>query len=915
MASLQNFFSKIYPPDGDGFRCAVSLSKDGKPRQFFFKTNAELAEKLREIDLGGSAAYHACAVFDTDKNRKQENALAMKSLWLDIDAGEGKPYADANEAYAALNQFVAASGLPKPLTVCSGNGLHAYFLLSAPVEPGKWTVMANNLEILCGQHGLKVDKTRTTDSASILRPPGTYNRKNPTDPLEVYVVDWGEGGAGIELMLCPPPKADGLPVLSLGDMPKTRPSMTQGYPDGERTDALTSRAGWCVGPLHMSLEEATKACLEWNAHNTPPLPEDKVEKTVANIYERNKAQLPAPSVALPPETARPWLPPGFCWSDAMEIMMRVRDPESEPEEKKFINAVLCNDPFYIETFREDESTGEHGEGSVRICCRLRHTGWRSFTISRRALYGQNWLSELSAHNICCEPGQEKALKHLLHSLIKRATNMAVPDTSFRSFGWKNDMTAFACGHSLYTKGGVRRISGTKEYENIAHLLAPNPKGSFLGWRQAVRKLFSPGCEAQGIAVLAALASPLMPLVFDESEGGAILSLVSYESGRGKTTAMKGAESVWGMKNCLRLSDTSSMVAKFRNFGIRQNLPVMVDEYCDGDAEHMAAFIKQFTGGIDKDRLGRSGEARSDRLEWKLVHIGTSNTFVTETLKAANFHPQAMRIFEIVVDLPDNIVLSNTNEVMDELALNAGYAGPCFLRHIMANYGLDKLKIAANHLVGHFTSVLGTKDTDVRYMLRLVAVMALVAKIVSAPNLVDGEPMIELNPDRMVKFMLNAIKKNLEDRRFTFIDHIQHFLRTHVYGMVVVKDSYIPNTPAILISRPKREEVLGRYETEPRRLYLANDVMRKYCASARVPYKEMASKLEKEGVLLNRNKIVQLGAGVHEITPVRVPCWDLDMGHEKLKAVGEVMLSDIHVSSSDELANKVATRPKRLKLNP
>jgi putative DNA primase/helicase len=63
------------------------------------------------------------------------------------------------------------------------------------------------------------------------------------------------------------------------------PDMTQGYTDDYRTRELTRRAGWCLGPWRMSEGEAEQACLNWNQHNDPPLPENKVRKTVASIAQ------------------------------------------------------------------------------------------------------------------------------------------------------------------------------------------------------------------------------------------------------------------------------------------------------------------------------------------------------------------------------------------------------------------------------------------------------------------------------------------------------------------------------------------------------------------------------------------------------------------------------------------------------
>ena len=67
----------------------------------------------------------------TGKNnlRVQTNIQAIKSLWLDLDVGEGKDYADIKTALTDLLTFVAKIKLPKPYLVQSGRGIHAYFHL------------------------------------------------------------------------------------------------------------------------------------------------------------------------------------------------------------------------------------------------------------------------------------------------------------------------------------------------------------------------------------------------------------------------------------------------------------------------------------------------------------------------------------------------------------------------------------------------------------------------------------------------------------------------------------------------------------------------------------------------------------------------------------------------------------------
>jgi hypothetical protein len=66
-------------------------------------------------------------------------------------------------------------------------------------------------------------------------------------------------------------------------LPNPPPNMKQGYPDGQRTEQLTHRIGWCLGPWNMSEDDTMTAVLAWNGCNFPPLDEQKVRDTVASI--------------------------------------------------------------------------------------------------------------------------------------------------------------------------------------------------------------------------------------------------------------------------------------------------------------------------------------------------------------------------------------------------------------------------------------------------------------------------------------------------------------------------------------------------------------------------------------------------------------------------------------------------------
>jgi putative DNA primase/helicase len=98
--------------------------------------------------------------------------------------------------------------------------------------------------------------------------------------------DFRSGLAAAEAIHLPRPNMQhrrSVGAAVIAGLPAPPPDMAQGYPDSHRTRELTKRAGWCLGPRNMTRDETLQACLAWNQHNAPPLPDDKVRRTVKSI--------------------------------------------------------------------------------------------------------------------------------------------------------------------------------------------------------------------------------------------------------------------------------------------------------------------------------------------------------------------------------------------------------------------------------------------------------------------------------------------------------------------------------------------------------------------------------------------------------------------------------------------------------
>lgn len=184
---IDRFFQAIVPSSG-GVVAARKI--DGKIRQTVLSDRDCLglfANENRDSGLdcwfapsSYAQGWHEEQTFAGPKMRlrTKDNVQSVKSLWLDVDVGEGKPYETRKDAMKAAVALVRRASLPLPWVVASGaKGVHLYFPFNEEIERDEWEDLASRLAAACKSVGFAVDPTRTVDVASIMRCPGTFNMK------------------------------------------------------------------------------------------------------------------------------------------------------------------------------------------------------------------------------------------------------------------------------------------------------------------------------------------------------------------------------------------------------------------------------------------------------------------------------------------------------------------------------------------------------------------------------------------------------------------------------------------------------------------------------------------------------------------------------------------------------------------
>lgn len=199
---IKEFYEKVLP--SQGVYCVAGI-KNKRTKQKFVEGLDELCAEISAFNREGFDTYAALASFD-GFSRRAEDAQYLRSFFIDIDVGVGKGYDSKADALCALSGFIPKTGLPDPVIVDSGTGIHAYWVFDHDVPATEWKIYAEKFKAFCIDNGLKIDPVVTADVARILRCPGTYNHKtNPptkaeilTDELYVYSFDEFKEFLGIE---------------------------------------------------------------------------------------------------------------------------------------------------------------------------------------------------------------------------------------------------------------------------------------------------------------------------------------------------------------------------------------------------------------------------------------------------------------------------------------------------------------------------------------------------------------------------------------------------------------------------------------------------------------------------------------------------------------------------------------------
>lgn len=210
MEYTQRDFLRVVLPDSG----LVAVGRLAPKKGAFFEHDVydnveELIKGIEGVDHTQQNYYFAVSsfnerqVFERGKNRfrTQSNAKLTRCIILDIDIkNEDGYFTDKETAWPAIHTLCTQLNLPDPIIVDSGFGYHVYWPMVAGVASKEWQAVAKLFyqAVAILEPRIVADASRVSDSASVLRIPGTSNLKfgqiTPVSLVQWYseTLDFGE---------------------------------------------------------------------------------------------------------------------------------------------------------------------------------------------------------------------------------------------------------------------------------------------------------------------------------------------------------------------------------------------------------------------------------------------------------------------------------------------------------------------------------------------------------------------------------------------------------------------------------------------------------------------------------------------------------------------------------------------------
>ena len=722
--------------DATGFRCIAS----GKFRHKFSESNDLIAPEGRDV-------WFAPSIFNK-ASRKACNVISLNALYLDVDCGEGKPYASVIEAGAAIASFISDYDLPSPTIVGSGNGLHVYFISDTPMMPAEWGRISEALRNACVDAGIQADHSVTQDIARLLRVPGTFNYKDPSNPkpvelltqIEIHSLDdiresfarfASAKSNDFKIALPQTPKDAGIIADKCQQLHEFRHSggnipEPQWYA-GLGVIALCENAKdiaceWSKGhPAYSASETLAKLA---HAADFAPTTCSRFEEVnpsgCVGCKYKDTISSPIQLGELPPASDAPLIPVPYKISPEGVYILICSDDDKPIKREAILFSPLWVSKIMVgddDKGTEIELTWVNGDGKTKKA---------NFRQSLMAS-PQNFEAALRDRNIYFFSQIRNVIIYINRS-IQHVAKHFKEEVVYDKFGFTGDMSRFILGTDVISNNGGGETANISVKVDRKRIFYANAAGSIDSWRKASRCLDTPQFWPHRFTVMACIGSPLFALSKNE---GSVLSLAG-ESSSGKTTATNFGISAYANPKGFTIDPQSTLKSFYEHWRQAANLPIVVNEAATIRRDVLPNLILAAANGKARDTLTKDGRL-NDTGTWETLTVFTSNISLLQFSSTVLSDACKARIFEIYFRSENKLPLTLGRPLNAAIERNYGTAGRLFLNWILRHS--EETVELVNQTIERFENEI---DSIHRYRLWLIASAAAAGSIARHLNIIDFE---------------------------------------------------------------------------------------------------------------------------------------------------------------------------------
>lgn len=888
-----DFFRRVLPDEGRICITGLDLKGKGRPRQTFHDTVEDATDRVAQLQNEEIDIYVGCATFGPEDERTSANAVSLRAFRIDMDVKDGH-YTDFDDITEKLGTFTSACGLPDPLLVISGGGIHAWWPMDRNLDPATWRRAADGLKKLCEDKGLVTDKGVTSDVARILRVPGTLNYKTdppqdvrllrdaPQTDYDAFVAAIGEHVPMLMFDDIPAQaKADGPGTLGLDPNIETsfRKILERGQVDPtqgcrqlmhavEHSDTLSEprwRAALSVAWRCVDRDKAVKAVSMRHPDYNPDRTRTKAEGTVG------------PMTCATFQSEAPDLCKGCAhWKkikSPIVLGMDVVEAERGPEDV-IVGGETYTIPKYPFPFfrgknggvyrRGDEEEGpqlvyeydlymvdrvtDHQEGEVGVFrLHLPNDSVREFPVRLVEMTSAEDLRKSLTYQGVVLYGQKAVMLMMAYTTawVKEMQKRRAATLGSHQFGWTKDFSEFIIGSEKYSGGNIQHCPPSDTTSQFAAMLGV--KGDLETWKLVPELYNRMGMEKYQLGICAGFGSLLYPLT--GTDGGLLMSYESVESGHGKSYLIYVINSIFGHPRDVVLGAQSTDNAVINRLGTWNSLPVHIDEVTKWPSDRMSSFIYAYNNGVGKSRMERSAnKERVNTTRWSNIAFMTSNAPVYSKLIETRAIPsgEMARVFPVRMSTPLTTSQTEADKVFALMYDNYGVAGRVFIEYCVQN--TDTLRRTLTDFREKIIERAGLQHQHRFWAAGMAAAMV-------GGTIAKQLGLIDFDMKALSRFVLHYLKQlqseTLEiESSFSGKNFLDSFLMENINATIVASKAANRHTLTAIVT-PRGKELNVRIDPVEHHIYLRMAGVTAFCAKYGVDLDAALQGLSSDGFVVTR----------------------------------------------------------------